>query len=180
MRRIGSIAAGLVVLFLGSGVVCYALGVFTEEQVRGWLEGLPQVWMAVAIFGLLAADLALPVPSSVLLAFGGWALGWHIGSLVGAAGMLAGNLAGYWLCRLAGRRAFEKLVGPGEAERFGKWLVRWGPAAVIVSRLVPAMAETLSCLAGLGRMHAARFTAALILGTVPVALFFSVLGAAAR
>ena len=128
----------------------------------------------------MAADLVLPAPSSVLLVLGGWALGWHIGALVGAAGMLAGNLAGYWLCRLAGRRPFEKLVGPGEAERFGKWLGRWGPMAVIASRLVPAVAETLSCLAGLGRMKAPLFAAALILGTVPVALSFSVLGAAGR
>ena len=38
------------------------------------------------------------------------------------------------------------------------------------------MAETLSCLAGLGKMSFARFTLALVVGTVPVAVFFAAWG----
>jgi hypothetical protein len=75
MRRIGFIATGLIVFFLGSFVICYVLGILTEEQVRGWLEELPRVCVGLAIFGLLAADLVLPVPSSVLqlpLSFPPW------------------------------------------------------------------------------------------------------------
>jgi len=180
LRRIGSVAAALMFLFVGSTGVCYVLGILSAEQVRGWLTVLPPFWTAAAIFSLLAADVFLPVPSSVLLAFGGWALGWPVGTLVGAGGVIAGNLVGYWVCRLAGTRAFDQLVGAAEAERFGKWLDRWGAFAVALSRSVPAVAETLSCMAGFGRMRAGRFTAALVLGTMPVAFAFAILGAAAR
>jgi membrane protein DedA with SNARE-associated domain len=126
--------------------------------------------------GLLAADLVLPVPSSVVLAAGGAAAGWKLAALAGTAGMLAGNLAGYWLCRSFGGSALRRFVKPEEAERFGRWLDRWGPAALVISRLVPMMAETLSCLAGLGRMGFGRFLVALVLGTVPVAVFFACWG----
>ena len=137
---------------------------------------LPAGWVLAAVAGLLAADLVLPVPSSVVLAAGGAAVGWPAAALAGAVGMLVGNLAGYWFCRLAGQRAFRRFVKPEEAQRFGRWLDRWGPAALVISRLVPMMAETLSCLAGLGRMGFGRFLLALVLGTVPVAVFFACWG----
>ena len=180
VRRIGTVATAIMLFFLAGAGVCYVLGVFSAEQVRGWLVDLPPFWTAAAVFGLLAADVFLPMPSSVLLTFGGMALGWHVGTLVGAGGVIAGNLAGYWVCRAAGTKVFGRLVGAAEAERFGKWLDKWGAVAIFVSRVVPAVAETLSCLAGLGRMRAGRFTVALVLGTAPVALAFALLGAAAR
>lgn len=177
MRRIAFLAAALAAVFLGSFLLCQMFGVLTPAWTRAWLASLSAGWSLAAAAALLAADLVLPVPSSVVLAAAGWTAGWPAAAAAGAAGMLAGNLAGYWLCRLAGDRLLHRLVKPEEAARFGRWLARWGPAALVISRLVPMMAETLSCLAGFGRMAFGRFAAALVLGTVPVALFFAYVGA---
>jgi membrane protein DedA with SNARE-associated domain len=171
------LAAALAALFLGSFLLCQMFGVLTPAWTRAWLAALSPGWSLAAAAALLAADLLLPVPSSIVLAAAGWTAGWPAAAAAGAAGMLAGNLAGYWLCRLAGDRVLERLVKPEEAARFGRWLSRWGPAALVISRLVPMMAETLSCLAGFGRMAFGRFFAALLVGTVPVALFFAYVGA---
>lgn len=176
MRRIALLAAALAGFFLAGFLVCWHFGIFTDEWTRGKLEAVPAGWALAVVAGLLAADLVLPVPSSVVLAAGGAAAGWKLAALAGTAGMLAGNLAGYWLCRLSGERAFRRFVKPEEAERFGRWLDRWGPTVLVVSRLVPMMAETLSCLAGFGRMGFGRFLGALVLGTVPVAVFFACWG----
>jgi uncharacterized membrane protein YdjX (TVP38/TMEM64 family) len=176
MKRVALIAAGLAGLFLMAFGLCLACGWFTPEWTRGLLEGLSPVAVAALLFALLASDLVLPVPSSVAVSAAGMLAGWVPAALAGAGGMLAGNLAGYWLCRLAGARAFERFVKPEEAARFGRWLDRWGPGALVVSRLVPVMAETLSCLAGLGRMRFGRFLAALCLGNVPFAVFFALVG----
>ncbi|MHC4860305.1 MAG: DedA family protein [Planctomycetota bacterium] len=70
-------------------------------------------------------------------------------------------------------RAFDRFVTPAEAARFAGWLDRYGPAAIVTSRPVPMMAETLSCLAGLGGMRLPRFLLALLLGTAPYAWFFA-------
>jgi membrane protein DedA with SNARE-associated domain len=176
LRRIALLAAAIAGVFLASFVICQHYGVLTDEWTRAKLAEMPAGWALAAVAGFLAADLVLPVPSSVVLAAGGQVAGWKLAALAGTTGMLAGNLAGYWLCRLLGQRAFGRLVRPGEAEHFGRWLSRWGPAALVISRLVPMMAETLSCLAGAGRMAFGRFLAALVVGTIPVAVFFAAWG----
>jgi uncharacterized membrane protein YdjX (TVP38/TMEM64 family) len=176
MRRVVLVAAGLAGLFLVSFGVFLACGWLTPEWTRELLEGFSPAAVAALLFALLASDLVLPVPSSVAVSVAGILIGWVPAALAGSAGMLAGNLAGYWLCRLVGARAFERFVKPEEAGRFGRWLNRWGPGALVVSRLVPVMAETLSCLAGLGKMRFGPFLTGLVVGTVPFALFFALVG----
>jgi len=176
VRRIALLTAGLAAFFAVGWLAASALGWLTPEWAGGWLGSMERPALAAAVFGLLAADLVLPVPSSVVLSIAGMKAGWPLAALAGAGGMLAGNLAGYWLCRLSGRKAFERFVTPAEAEKFGRWLDRYGPAALVVSRLVPVMAETLSCLAGAARMSFGRFLGALLAGTLPFALFFALLG----
>lgn len=177
MRRILLIATALAAVFLASFLLCQMFGVLTPEWVKGWLGSMSAGASLAASALLLASDLVLPIPSSVVLAASGWTAGWPAAAAVGSAAMLAGNVAGYWLCRAAGARLLARLVKPEEAAKFGRWLERWGPAALVVSRLVPMMAETLSCLAGMGRMPFWRFLAALVVGTVPVAVFFAYIGA---
>jgi membrane protein DedA with SNARE-associated domain len=176
MKRVTLVGAALAVVFIAGWGLCTAAGWLTPAWIRSALDGLPAIPAAGALFALLAADLVLPVPSTVALSAGGMAVGWPLAALAGFLGMMAGNLAGYWLCRRFGQRAFERFVKPEEAARFGRWLDRWGPAALAVSRLVPVMAETLSCMAGLARMHFGRFLAGLVIGTVPFALFFAWVG----
>jgi len=176
MRRIIALTSGLLAFFLASFLLCRHFGILTDESLRAWLGSLPPGRVLGAVAALLAADLVLPVPSTVVLTAGGASAGWLGTAIAGAIGMLAGNLTGYWLCRLFGQKAFARLVKPAEAERFGRWLDRWGPAALLISRLVPMMAETLSCLAGAGRMAFGRFLAALVAGTIPVAVFFAAWG----
>ncbi|MHC4470977.1 MAG: TVP38/TMEM64 family protein [Planctomycetota bacterium] len=173
MRRILAATVALLGLFLLSWLVCTALGVLTPDATGAWLRSLGPVTAAVAVAGLLAADIALPVPGSIVLSAGGIVLGWPLAAAAGCAGLLIGSLTGYGACRLLGRRAFDRFVTPAEAARFAGWLDRYGPAAIVTSRPVPMMAETLSCLAGLGGMRLPRFLLALLLGTAPYAWFFA-------
>ena len=117
MRRVVLLAVGLAVVFAISFVLCQHLGILTDQSLRDWLGRLPPGWTLVAVAGLLAADLVMPVPSSVVLAAGGAAAGWLPAAAAGTVGMLAGNLAGYWLCRLVGQRASTWLIKPAEALR---------------------------------------------------------------
>ena len=91
----------------------------------------------------------------------------------GCLGLVTGNLLGYGACRLFGQNTFNRFVSPAEAARFGSWLDRYGPAALVISRPVPMMAETLSCLAGLSGMRVVRFLLAIFLGSAPYAWFFA-------
>jgi membrane protein DedA with SNARE-associated domain len=166
--------------FLAGFGVCLYFGWLTPEWTKNFLADQRPEMIAAAVFGLLAADLVLPVPSSVVISAAGMICDWKVAAAAGAGGMLTGNLVGYWACRLLGRRAFERFVKPEEAEKFGRWLDRYGPGALVISRLVPVMAETLSCTAGMARMRFGKFLAGLLVGTIPFAIFFATLGAVAE
>ena len=56
-------------------------------------------------------------------------------------------------------------------------LDRFGPVAVMVSRPVPIMMETLSFLAGLARMPRLTFLLASLAGTIPISVLYAYAGA---
>ena len=63
------------------------------------------------------------------------------------------------------------------AERFFK---RWGALAVLVSRPVPIIAETIGILAGTTPMGWSRFLLSVLLGNLPPAILYAFAGASAK
>lgn len=146
-----------------------------EECVKWFREIRPVAWL-VAI-GLLISDLVLPVPATGIIAALGVTYGTAVGAVVGAAGSMLSALLGYSLARLLGERAVRFIAREDEVERFRNFFDRWGGAGVIISRAMPILPEVMSVLAGLAPMSFARFLVAVLLGTVPVSLFFAYVGA---
>ena len=149
---------------------------FSAEGTTHWLERQGS-WAWAAAIGLLAADLVLPLPATVVLAALGLSYGVVLGGLIGSVGsMLAGGLA-YGLCRLSGPRAARFFVSREELERGQLVFDRVGVWAVALSRWLPLFPEVIACLAGLVRMPAHRFFAALACGSIPMAFAFAAMGA---
>jgi uncharacterized membrane protein YdjX (TVP38/TMEM64 family) len=101
-----------------------------------------------------------------------------LGGFISAAGSIVAGGTAYGLTRMAGRRAALWLVGAEDLARAGAFFDRSGGWAVAVSRSLPLLPEVISCLAGLARMRAGRFFAALICGSLPMGFVFAKLGAA--
>ncbi len=116
--------------------------------------------------GLLALDVLLPVPSSVV----GTLLGARLGALEGFwwawMGMMAGSLAGYLAGRLLG------LAVPAHAPDTPTL------AMVFLSRPVPVLAEATTIAAGATRMPAGPFVVVAALGNGVVAAALAANGAA--
>lgn len=131
-------------------------------------------WIAGALVaGLLAVDLLLPVPSSVLMTLAGTLLGPWRGAVTSFLGAMAGALIGFGLCRGFGRGVFERVVGERDAEQVERVMERYGVWAVLLSRSVPMLTEAVSCLAGLSRLRAATFVALAAAGTAPLCLVYA-------
>lgn len=139
-----------------------------------------RAWAVPVGFGLMMADLVLPVPSSAIMNWYGSAYGTVWGGLVGAAACVAASVAAYWLCRWAGRPAALRIAGPKDLDRTRAFFSRWGTLAVVAARPVPMLAEAVFCLAGMSRMPFGRFLLASTVGAVPFALVFAYLGAMGR
>lgn len=144
-----------------------------------WITKHPGVSAAVIANALLVADVLLPVPSSLLMIANGTLLGLLGGSLASLASSTAGGMLAFWL----GRRGSPHLMAwiPVEeklrAERFFR---KWGAAAVVMTRPVPILAESIGVLAGTTQLSWTRYSVAVVLGNIPAALLYAFAGATAK
>ena len=135
-----------------------------------------------AVFLLMLAESAcIPIPSEVIMLFGGaLAAGAVAGVHLSLAGVIAagvaGNVAGSYLAWAAGRywgqaavRRWGRRVGVREhdVDRAVAWFDRYGPAAVLLGRLLPVIRTFISLPAGFARMPALRFGVYTTAGCIP-------------
>jgi len=131
------------VLLLTFILVPFALFGAHFERMGSGLQalGLGAPLLALLVIGLLAADILLPVPSSVVATASGMMLGFGPALLVAWAGLTLGNVLGYWLGHSAGHAGIARLVGRSVLERSGPVVRRYGLPAVVMLRPVPVLAE---------------------------------------
>lgn len=125
---------------------------------------------------VLTADIVLPVPSSLVSSFAGATLGFCVGTLAVWLGMTGGCLLGYGLGRSAGHVAMHRIVGSDDVARARAMLTGPGGVALVVTRAIPVLAETLILGAGAARMPFARFLALTASANLAVALAYSAIG----
>jgi uncharacterized membrane protein YdjX (TVP38/TMEM64 family) len=152
---------------------------FTLQGAVGWLEGAGP-WAWAAGIGLLAVDLLLPVPGTVVMSALGFVYGTGWGGLAAAAGSMLAGLCGYGVGRLIGEKAARRLLGDLDFEKGRLLFARGGGWMVALSRALPILPEALSCTAGLVRMPFGRFVVSLACGSLPVGFLFAWIGAVGR
>jgi membrane protein DedA with SNARE-associated domain len=152
----------------------------------GWKERFVQHLISqygyLAVFVLMLAESAcIPVPSEVIMMFGGaLAAGAVAGahpSLGGvfAAGVL-GNVAGSYISWAVGKyagqaaiRRWGRRVGIREHEidKATAWFERHGPVAVLIGRVIPVIRTFISLPAGFAQMPSGTFGLYTTLGAIP-------------
>lgn len=152
---------------------------FTLDGAVAWIEAAGP-WAWAAGIGLLAADLVLPVPGTVVMSALGYVYGPLAGGLAAAAGSMLAGLCGYGIGRMVGERGARRLLGEVDFEKGRLLFARGGGWMVALSRALPILPEALACTAGLVRMPFGRFAAALACGSLPVGFLFAWIGAAGR
>lgn len=125
--------------------------------------------------GLLVVDAVLPVPSSVVMVALGATFGLVDGMLLSLVGSMGGFALGYALGRRS-RGALTTAVDPGDVARGSALVSRWGVLAIVASRPLPLVAETVAISAGAFGMRAAPAFAAALAGTAGPAAVFSYAG----
>lgn len=173
-------------------IVCVAAFVIGSkvliENIMGVdLDGLVERWMsnagagsAALLIGLLAADILLPVPSSLIMVLSGAAFGVVWGSIFSLAGSIGGEWLGFELVRRYGVAASRRIVGDEDLDKMRVMMARHGAAAVMVTRALPVVMETMSVVAGLSKMSRAAFLTSSLIGTIPVAVIYAYAGAFSR
>lgn len=172
-------------LLLIAVVMALLLGLFfLAEALEISLLTNPQLWLGYGGWigasigvGLLIADVFIPVPSSLVMIAHGAIFGVTVGTVLS----LIGSLGAGWLGFYVGRRGgplLERWVSSGERQRVSGMLKRWGGLAIVVSRPVPILAETVAILAGTSSITWAEMTSATLLGSLPASFLYALSGAA--
>lgn len=142
-----------------------------------------------AIFVLmLLGSACIPIPSEIVMAFGGalasstfaaQALGAPgrelnliLVMVVGVAATLVGSWLAYGIGYAGGRPLIDRwgrylLMRPHEVDRAHAWFERHGQGAVFFSRMLPLVRAFISLPAGVAQMPFARFTLYTFLGSLP-------------
>jgi membrane protein DedA with SNARE-associated domain len=150
-----------------------------------WLQHFSDWYLAMLssggywlITGLMALESTLvPIPSEVIIppaaylahtrgqfSFIGVVLAGTFGSWLGASLM-------YWAARLLGRPfivRFGRFVGltPAKLDLAERWCAHYGPAGVLLSRLLPVIRHLIGIPTGLLRMSFGRYALATLLGSL--------------
>lgn len=180
MRRVFWLIAGVAASVIATKVVVEDLmGLSLAAAATTWIANAG-VGGAMTIALLLAADIFLPVPSSLVMVLSGAAFGVWWGALLSLAGSIGGEWIGFELARRFGVSLSTRLVGDQDMADMRAVMARHGALAVLVTRALPVVMETMSVVAGLSAMRPSTFLMTSLVGTVPVALAYAYAGALSR
>lgn len=176
MKRYLLTVVALIVLFTILFVIVEALGVPLLSDPTPWMKHGGVLAACIGV-GLLIADVLLPVPSSIVMVAHGALFGVLWGTILSLVGSVGAAVFGFAIGRRGGR-LLERAVTPAERERASSILARWGTLAIIVTRPVPLLAETVAIMAGASSMSWRTIVVASIAGSLPPALLYALTGAA--
>lgn len=131
---------------------------------------------ALVIIGLLATDILLPTPSSMISTLGGWQLGIVGGTLASWIGMSLGAIIGFLLARRQGRPLALWLSSEEDLDRMHGLSQRFGPVVLVFGRGVPVLAEASVLLMGIHQLSWRRFLPAVLLSNLGIAFAYSAFG----
>jgi uncharacterized membrane protein YdjX (TVP38/TMEM64 family) len=176
MKRYLLTVVAMIVFFTILFVIVEALGVPLLSDPTPWMKHGGILAASIGV-GLLIADVVLPVPSSIVMVAHGALFGVLWGTTLSLVGSVGAAVFGFAIGRRGGK-LLERAVTPAERERASSILERWGTLAIIVTRPVPLLAETVAIMAGASSMSWRAIILASIAGSLPMALLYALTGAA--
>ncbi len=153
--------------------------VFSLDGAQAWIsEHGSWAWLAGVL--LLVSDIALPVPSTIVMSALGLNYGWFVGGMLASSGSFLAGLTAYFASRWLGRPAALWLAGEHSLCRGEELFARHGGWLVALSRWMPVLPEAVACLAGLVKMNLRTYLTSLACGSLPVGFAFAGIGVLGR
>jgi uncharacterized membrane protein YdjX (TVP38/TMEM64 family) len=166
------------ILVLAVPLVPYFLfGTDIEVWLHAW-KADPPAWPLVAavVVGLLATDVLLPIPSSLVSTLAGSQLGSLGGAAASWVGMSLGAILGFAIARRWGPWLVRWLTRSEDLDRTSRLIEQWGPALLVLGRGVPVLAEATVLLFGMHGLPWRRFLPPVLLANLGLALAYSLFG----
>jgi len=136
------------------------------------------IWAPVISFLLMVLQSVIaPLPAFVLTFANAALFGWVKGAILSWSGAMAGAALCYFIARLYGREAVERLTSKLALESVDDFFEKHGQYAILIARLFPFISfDVVSYAAGLTSMGFWRFFWATGIGQLPATLVYSYVG----
>lgn len=150
---------------------------FGELPGETWVEHpRPELVFALGV-AVLAADIFLPVPSSLIAVFLGARLGMIWGTLAIATGLNLGTAVGYLTGRSGGSAVLARFASPSRRQSLASLEGPPGYLGLAVMRSIPLLAEASVLAAGAARWYSRRLAVLLVLANTALAVVYGTFGA---
>jgi uncharacterized membrane protein YdjX (TVP38/TMEM64 family) len=166
------------ILVLAVPIVPFLLfGEQIEASLSAWrASGQSPAIVAAVVIALLATDIFLPIPSSLVSTLAGWELGAPLGAAAAWAGMSLGAIIGFALARWFGPPLVAWLTRRDDLDRTRLLAERFGPALLVLGRGVPVLAEATVLLVGMHGLSWRRFLPPVLLSNLGLAIAYAWFG----
>ncbi len=122
-------------------------------------------------FLVLASDIFLPVPSSIVMFTNGYVLGTGYGTIISLLALSAGACVGYYLGK------FTSLgLKSSTNEKANDIIAAYGPLSILVTRGIPILSETICIICGFNKMPFKKYLLYNIIGYLPLCLLYAICG----
>ncbi|MGQ9611186.1 MAG: TVP38/TMEM64 family protein [bacterium] len=177
----------LIKLFIGI-FIFFVLTYLGFEFIFGFSDRLSEVvknfspnsFSALLIMGILGADILIPIPSSIVMVISGHLFGGLLGGTIAIAGSLIASILGFLISRKIGRERVIKWLGEKEYKQASTLADKYGAYTVLLTRSVPIIMESVSCVTGLSKMKLSKFIILNIIGYLPLTFLYTFTGALAK
>lgn len=168
----------LSLLFFVSLIIIITFLLFSdfENTIQIWVNSAGSVWTYSAIsFGLLAGDVLLPVPSSLLMILNGKVLGVFAGASLSLVAGMTASLIGFYLghksTSFVNRFFSEKDIAAGN-----RFFNRFGSFSIAISKFIPILSETISFISGCSDISLKNFLVNSLTGHLLIAVIYAFIG----
>lgn len=147
------------------------------ESIKTYILGFG-IWAPVVSFALmLFQSLIAPLPAFVITFSNAALFGWLYGAVLSWSSAMAGAALCFWIARLLGREATEKLTTKLALDNVDTFFQQYGKHTILIARLLPFVSfDIVSYAAGLTSMSFGSFFWATGLGQLPATLIYSYAG----
>ena len=135
---------------------------------------------AILIILLLASDILLPVPSSLIATYSGAAFGLVTGAIITWVGLMFAAIAGLILGRGIGAAVVTRVFSTDEMTQARRFFETYGATGLVLTRPVPVLAEVAAFGAGLGYYPMPRYLVIMGLANAGLSIVYANLGTQAQ
>ena len=161
--------------FCASVLAAFASGDF--DAMHDFVASYGPYAAVVSFLLMVAQSVAAPLPAFLITIANANLFGWWQGAILSWSSAMAGAAVCFWIARVLGREAVEKLTSVSAIASIDEFFEKHGNMSVFIARLLPFISfDFVSYFAGLTGMSFWSFWLWTGLGQLPATIVYSYVG----